>query len=182
MRLETHPRWRACSRRRACTSRARASRRRARSTSATMHPQPEAPCRPPALQRGLPAARVDLAVLPAVRVCSTSTPRSTRQGRRDAVGPLHRARHRDAQEAARVRRTSRAPAAAPRSSGSSTPSCRTARGVRNSAHAADAIDALESLPTELLKREQQCWNFEPGAAWHGYAAMAPATPWSTRTS
>jgi ornithine decarboxylase len=46
--------------------------------------------------------------------------------------------------------------------------------VRNSAHAADAIDVpWESLPTELLQREQQCWNFEPGAAWHGYAAMAP---------
>lgn len=46
--------------------------------------------------------------------------------------------------------------------------------VRNSAHAADAIDVpWESLPTDLIKREQQCWNFEPGAPWHGYAAMAP---------
>jgi arginine/lysine/ornithine decarboxylase len=46
--------------------------------------------------------------------------------------------------------------------------------VRGSAHAADAIDVpWESLPTELLKREQQCWNFQPDAAWHGYAAMAP---------
>ena len=45
--------------------------------------------------------------------------------------------------------------------------------VRNSAHGADAIDVTwQSLPTELIKREQQCWNFEPGAAWHGYAAMA----------
>ena len=45
--------------------------------------------------------------------------------------------------------------------------------VRNSAHAADAIDVpWESLPTELIRREQQCWNFEPGAAWHGYAGMA----------
>ena len=45
--------------------------------------------------------------------------------------------------------------------------------VRNSAHGADAIDVpWQSLPTELLKREQQCWNFEPGAAWHGYAGMA----------
>ena len=45
--------------------------------------------------------------------------------------------------------------------------------VRNSAHAADAIDVpWESLPTALIQREQQCWNFEPGAAWHGYAGMA----------
>jgi ornithine decarboxylase len=45
--------------------------------------------------------------------------------------------------------------------------------VRGSAHAADVIDApWETLPTELIKREQQCWNFEPGAAWHGYAGMA----------
>ena len=27
----------------------------------------------------------------------------------------------------------------------------------------------ESLPTEVLKREQQCWNFNPGAKWHGYS-------------
>lgn len=27
----------------------------------------------------------------------------------------------------------------------------------------------ESLPTEILKAEQQCWNFRPDAAWHGYA-------------
>ena len=45
--------------------------------------------------------------------------------------------------------------------------------VRGSAFGADAIDVpWESLPTELIKREQQCWNFEPGAAWHGYAGMA----------
>ena len=35
---------------------------------------------------------------------------------------------------------------------------------------ADIADAAwESLPTELLKREQQCWNFHPEAKWHGYA-------------
>lgn len=27
----------------------------------------------------------------------------------------------------------------------------------------------ESLPTDILKREQQCWNFKPEAKWHGYA-------------
>jgi ornithine decarboxylase len=46
--------------------------------------------------------------------------------------------------------------------------------VRGSAHAADAIDVpWESLPTELIKREQQCWNFHPDARWHGYAGYAP---------
>ncbi|MBN8507951.1 MAG: ornithine decarboxylase [Burkholderiales bacterium] len=45
--------------------------------------------------------------------------------------------------------------------------------VRGSAFGADAIDVpWESLPTELIQREQQCWNFEPGATWHGYAGMA----------
>jgi len=45
--------------------------------------------------------------------------------------------------------------------------------VRRSSHGPDAIDVpWESLPTELIKREQQCWNFEPDAAWHGYSDMA----------
>jgi len=46
--------------------------------------------------------------------------------------------------------------------------------VRGSAFAADAIDVpWESLPTELIKREQQCWNFHPQGKWHGYAGYAP---------
>jgi len=45
--------------------------------------------------------------------------------------------------------------------------------VRGSSFAADAIDVRwESLPTELIKREQQCWNFHPDAKWHGYAGYA----------
>ncbi|HEY4370102.1 MAG TPA: ornithine decarboxylase [Steroidobacteraceae bacterium] len=31
----------------------------------------------------------------------------------------------------------------------------------------------EELPTEVIKREQQCWNFDPAAAWHGYQGYAP---------
>ena len=27
----------------------------------------------------------------------------------------------------------------------------------------------ESLPTDVIKREQQCWQFRPEARWHGYA-------------
>jgi arginine/lysine/ornithine decarboxylase len=47
--------------------------------------------------------------------------------------------------------------------------------VRGSAFGPDAIDVpWESLPTELIKREQQCWNFHPEASWHGYAGYAPA--------
>ena len=30
----------------------------------------------------------------------------------------------------------------------------------------------ENLPTEVIKREQQCWNFHPEAKWHGYAGYA----------
>lgn len=30
----------------------------------------------------------------------------------------------------------------------------------------------ESLPTDVLKREQQCWVFDPKAKWHGYAGYA----------
>ena len=30
----------------------------------------------------------------------------------------------------------------------------------------------EDLPTEVLKREQQCWNFHPASRWHGYAGYA----------
>ncbi|HEX5766080.1 MAG TPA: ornithine decarboxylase, partial [Woeseiaceae bacterium] len=29
--------------------------------------------------------------------------------------------------------------------------------------------AWEDLPTEVIKREQQCWTFDPESAWHGYA-------------
>ncbi|MEI6002871.1 ornithine decarboxylase [Paraburkholderia bengalensis] len=32
--------------------------------------------------------------------------------------------------------------------------------------------AWESLPTDVIKREQQCWAFDPDAAWHGYAGYA----------
>jgi ornithine decarboxylase len=42
--------------------------------------------------------------------------------------------------------------------------------LRDSPHAADATQVpWESLPTEVLKREQQCWTFQPGGRWHGYA-------------
>jgi ornithine decarboxylase len=42
--------------------------------------------------------------------------------------------------------------------------------IKNSKVADDVADAAwESLPTEVLKREQQCWNFRPGAKWHGYS-------------
>lgn len=27
----------------------------------------------------------------------------------------------------------------------------------------------EEIPTDVIKREQQCWNFDPRAAWHGYS-------------
>ena len=37
----------------------------------------------------------------------------------------------------------------------------------------DVVDvAWESLPTDVIKREQQCWNFHPQSKWHGYAGYA----------
>ena len=42
--------------------------------------------------------------------------------------------------------------------------------IRGSKFTADATGvAWEDLPTDVIKREQQCWNFHPEATWHGYA-------------
>ena len=32
--------------------------------------------------------------------------------------------------------------------------------------------AWEDIPTDVIKREQQCWTFHPKGAWHGYAGYA----------
>jgi ornithine decarboxylase len=32
--------------------------------------------------------------------------------------------------------------------------------------------AWEDLPTDVIKREQQCWNFHPESRWHGYEGYA----------
>jgi arginine/lysine/ornithine decarboxylase len=32
--------------------------------------------------------------------------------------------------------------------------------------------AWEDLPTDVIKREQQCWNFHPDSRWHGYEGYA----------
>jgi ornithine decarboxylase len=45
--------------------------------------------------------------------------------------------------------------------------------IRGSKFTQDATNvAWEDLPTEVLKREQQCWTFDPKSAWHGYAGYA----------
>lgn len=45
--------------------------------------------------------------------------------------------------------------------------------IRDSKFTADVNDApWESMPTEVIKREQQCWNFQPNGAWHGYEGSA----------
>ncbi len=38
----------------------------------------------------------------------------------------------------------------------------------------DDVTAMrwEDLPTAVIKAEQQCWNFDPAAKWHGYAGYA----------
>jgi ornithine decarboxylase len=45
--------------------------------------------------------------------------------------------------------------------------------IRGSKFTGDATDvAWEELATEVIKREQQCWNFQPKSRWHGYAGYA----------
>ena len=56
-----------------------------------------------ALQRIVPDVLLDVAVLSAVRGARREREAARGQGRRDALGPLHRARHRGPQEAPRVR-------------------------------------------------------------------------------
>jgi arginine/lysine/ornithine decarboxylase len=45
--------------------------------------------------------------------------------------------------------------------------------VRGSSFTEDLTDVpWEDVPTEVLRRERQCWNFQPGNQWHGYAGYA----------
>jgi len=45
--------------------------------------------------------------------------------------------------------------------------------IRGSKFAKDATEiAWEDLPTDVIKREQQCWNFHPRSTWHGYSGYA----------
>ncbi len=45
--------------------------------------------------------------------------------------------------------------------------------IRGSKFTADAANVRgRDLPTEVIKREQQCWNFHPESAWHGYSGYA----------
>jgi len=42
--------------------------------------------------------------------------------------------------------------------------------IRGSKHMKDAANiAWENIPTDVLKREQQCWQFDPTSTWHGYS-------------
>ena len=47
------------------------------------------------------------------------------------------------------------------------PDCVTIRGSRFSDDVTGA--RWEDLPTAVIKREQQCWNFHPESKWHGYS-------------
>jgi len=45
--------------------------------------------------------------------------------------------------------------------------------IRGSRFTNDVTDkAWEEIPTDVIKREQQCWNFGPKSTWHGYAGYA----------
>jgi ornithine decarboxylase len=42
--------------------------------------------------------------------------------------------------------------------------------IKGSRHTKDATDVpWEDIPTDVLRREQQCWSFHPRSRWHGYA-------------
>ena len=42
--------------------------------------------------------------------------------------------------------------------------------IEGSRFTEDLIDIpWENIPTEVIKREQQCWSFHPQSKWHGYA-------------
>jgi len=44
--------------------------------------------------------------------------------------------------------------------------------IRNSKFTKDVTNVpWEDLPTDVLKREQQCWNFHPHSKWHGYSGF-----------
>jgi len=46
--------------------------------------------------------------------------------------------------------------------------------IRGSPLTADVSNTRwEDLSTELIKREQQCWAFDPESCWHGYSGYAP---------
>ena len=177
---------RACSRRSRCTSRAPASRRPRRSTSATSTSRGQ--------KRFIEHKRFNESFL---MYCSTSPfyplfaaldvnaedPR--RQGRRDAVGPLHRARHRGAQEAARVRpATTQAPGATPRRSGSSIRSCPTSSTIRGSKFTRGRDQRRLGRPAD---RRAQARAAVLDLRSEGHVARLlratrKATRWSTRTS
>lgn len=45
--------------------------------------------------------------------------------------------------------------------------------ISGSKHTEDVVESRwEALPTEVIKREQQCWRFRPGASWHGYSGYS----------
>jgi arginine/lysine/ornithine decarboxylase len=45
--------------------------------------------------------------------------------------------------------------------------------IRGSAFTGDVTDLpWEELPTDVIKNEQQCWNFQPKSNWHGYSGYA----------
>ncbi len=45
--------------------------------------------------------------------------------------------------------------------------------IRGSKFTDDVTDSpWEDIPTEVIKHEQQCWNFNPQSSWHGYAGYS----------
>ena len=45
--------------------------------------------------------------------------------------------------------------------------------IKNSPHIDDVVDEpWENIPTEVIKKEQQCWTMDPSSKWHGYEGYA----------
>ena len=138
------------------------------------HPGPEAPDRAPPLQRELHAARLDLAVLSAVRLARCRRADDEGPLRRSAVGRHDPARHRAAQEdprdAARVRGEGDAPG---------TPlvlravRARPRRDPRRlAARAPCTTSPGRRISTDLLATNPSYWQLAPDAVWHGFPDLA----------
>ena len=137
------------------------------------HPGPEAPHRAPALQRKLHAARLDLAVLSAVRVARRRRADDEGPLRRGAVGRHDPARHRAAQEdprgAPRIRGEGNAPGAplvlrAVRARPGGDPRRRRARAP------CTMSPGRRSAPT-CSPPTRPIGSSTPDAVWHGFPGL-----------
>ena len=89
------------------------------------------------------------------------------------MGPLHRARHRGTQKIPAFSRHYSESGRNEEEKWFFDPFVPDIVTIRDSQFSKD-LEAVpwEDIPTEVIKREQQCWNFDPKSKWHGYAGYA----------